>query len=159
MLRLFLIVFFIVLLYPAKAVPDQNADHLAWYLSKIRANNPHIDSDYALKLAKTIRKASIKHGIRADKLIGILMQESSYRLSIRNKTGDYSIGQINIRTIKHYKLDKKRLLNDLDYSVDASAMILADLKDKYDEEDYWTRYHSFTPKLRAKYKKLVMRYM
>jgi hypothetical protein len=63
--------------------------------------------------------------------------------------------------MKRFKLDKDRLLNDLDYSISASAMILADFKRMYGkrESQYWTRYNSGTPSKRETYKKLVSRFM
>jgi len=108
-------------------------------------------------------------------LAAILMQESSYNLSAKNKkcgfseeTGkraciiqDYGVGQINYKTIEYLKLDKKRLTTDLSYSVDAAAKVLSNFKKMYGhkEIDFWTRYNSSNKNKRLVYKRLVERYM
>lgn len=108
-------------------------------------------------------------------MTAMLMQESSYRISAQNvscgvslSTGekdcvavDYGIGQINHRTIKNFKFDQKKLLSDLNYSVEASAIVLADFKRMYGhkEDEYWTRYNASNPEKRQVYKTLVARYM
>lgn len=103
------------------------------------------------------------------------MQESSYKISAKNfkcgisvSTGeqdcvavDFGIGQINKRTIKAFKFDKTKLLNDLEYSVEASAKVLADFKRMYGKKDpeYWTRYNAGKLEKRKVYKNLVARHM
>lgn len=145
--------------YPAIAPLEEKPEEKHIY-RMITKNNPYLKKEYAQELAEVIKKHSDDYGISPNKLIGILMQESSYRMHVTNKGKDFSIGQINIRNIKYYKLDKNRLMSDVDYSVGATAMMLSDLKVKYGhkEKDYWTRYHSFTPSKRKIYKRLVERY-
>jgi len=109
------------------------------------------------------------------------MQESAYKISAKNlkcgisiTTGerdciavDFGIGQINHKTIKSYKFDQVKLMSDLTYSVEASAIVLSDFKKKYGKNDseYWTRYNAGvknTPTVkrnRAIYKNLVARYL
>lgn len=105
----------------------------------------------------------------------MLMQESAYKISAKNircgismTTGekdcvvvDYGIGQINYKTIKHFKFDQTKLLSNLEYSVEAAAIVLADFKRMYGhkETEYWTRYNSSTKSKRQIYKQLVARYM
>ncbi len=104
----------------------------------------------------------------------MLMQESSYEISatglqceVSEFNGkecvaiDFGIGQINHRTIKSFKFDQDRLLSDLEYSVEAAAIVLADFKRMYGsrEEDYWSRYNSGVKSKREAYKVLVARYM
>ena len=103
------------------------------------------------------------------------MQESAYKVSAKNlrcgvsmTTGekdcvivDFGIGQINHKTIKHFNFDQKKLLSDIEYSVEASAIVLADFKRMYGkkEVDFWSRYNASTPSKRQTYKMLVARYM
>lgn len=105
----------------------------------------------------------------------MLMQESSYKISAKGlkcgisiTTGekdcvvvDYGIGQINHKTIKNFNFDQKKLLSDIEYSIEAAAIVLADFKRMYGkkEVEYWTRYNSSNPTARHTYKKLVARYM
>ena len=143
--------------------------------NQIKKNSPKISKEYSKTLAKTILEKSKKHGVSPTILAAVLMQESSYRISAKNfrcgisvTTGeqdcvvvDYGIGQINHKTIKNFNFDETRLLSDLEYSVEAAAIVLADFKRMYGhkEEEYWTRYNSSTPSKREKYKMLVARYM
>ncbi len=103
------------------------------------------------------------------------MQESSYKISAKNfrcgvsiTTGkqdcvavDFGIGQINQKTIKSFNFDKNKILSDLEYSVEASAKVLADFKRMYGhkEVDYWTRYNAGKRSKREIYKNLVARHM
>lgn len=103
------------------------------------------------------------------------MQESAYKISATNvkcgisvTTGekdciiiDRGIGQINHKTIKHFKFDPNKLVSNLEYSVEAAAIVLADFKRMYGkkEVEYWTRYNASTKSKRQVYKNLVARYM
>lgn len=149
------------------APPPPLKPHQTVYNHVIK-NKPDLDPTYAERLAKAIYKASIKYGLNPLKVSAILRQECRYRLQcINNVTKDYGIGQINIRTIKAFKLSKNKLLNDLDYSVESAALILADFKRMYahKEQDWYCRYNVGTgPKLAIEskcnaYKTLVARYM
>ena len=131
---------------------------------QIVKNKPAINLDYAMELSNLINKAALELGINPNKYAAILAQESMYKLNIQNnkkKCKDYGISQINCETVEGYKFDKKRLLTDLAYSVQAGAIVLADFKKSYEkkEPDYWTRYNSSKPKHREKYKKLVSRFL
>ncbi len=124
-------------------------------------NKPTINKDYAEKLSFIIIKESKENNIDPKIISAIFMQESSYKLSVINKKSqDYSIGQINIKNIDYYNLDKERLLIDLSYSVKSTLLILKNLKIKYakKEKKYWSRYHSFKPSYRKKYEKLIEKY-
>ena len=125
-------------------------------------NQPYIDLGYAERLSKAIYSFSNKYKVNPLKVSAILAQECMYRLKcINDGSKDYGIGQINIRTIRVFKLDKKKLLTDLEYSVESSVIVLADFKRMYGhkEQDYWTRYNSSRPSKRQVYKQLVARYM
>ncbi len=77
-------------------------------------------------LAQNIRISCHKHKVPCDVLTSILATESMFQVGAYNaKTLDYGIAQINIKTIKVYKLDKRRLLTDVAYSVDSGALVLS----------------------------------
>lgn len=111
------------------------------------------------------------------------MQESAYRLnakgchfglqvnSISNFIGknnpevkvcsDFGISQIYFKTAKAFKFEIDRLTTDLDYSVEAGAIVLADFKRMYGhrELDWYTRYNASSRGKRNIYKNLVARYL
>ena len=125
-------------------------------------NHPKIDRIYAREVAKAIQKVAKEMGIKPERLAAILAQESRYTLNaVNRRSRDYGIAQINHKTIESFGFDKQRLLTDLEYSVKAGAIVLADFKRMYGkrEKDYWTRYNSSNPDKRKKYEILVARYL
>ena len=77
--------------------------------------------EHNTSLSTIITNSALKHNLERSTLSCILKIESGYRLNAESTTKDYGIGQINERTIKWLKLDKDKLLNNLEYSVDAAA--------------------------------------
>lgn len=134
---------------------------------QILKNIPKIDRNYAFKTSQLIKKVSSEYNIIPRIMTAILAQESRYKLNAVNyKTKDYGISQINHRTVEHYKFDKKRLLTDLEYSIRAGVIVLAQLKQKFGKEDYyWCRYNvGVKPKyiIEArclKYKQMVAKFL
>lgn len=145
----------------ASDAPKPLKPHQAVY-NHVLKNKPDLDPTYAEALSRAIYRASVKHGLNPLKVSAILRQECRYKLRcINNTTKDYGIGQININTIEGFKFDKHKLLNDLDYSVEAATIVLADFKRMYGhrEKDYWTRYNTSNPEKRKKYQQLVAQYL
>lgn len=131
-------------------------------LEHVLKNKPTLDKVYADKLAKAIYAVSSKHHVNPIKISAILRQECGYKLKCINAISkDYGIGQINHKTIKAFNFDKQKLLTDLNYSVEAAAIVLSDFKKRYahKEKDFWTRYNSSNKEKREKYRKLVARYL
>lgn len=129
---------------------------------QIVRNSPKINKKYALELSAFINKVGALYGVKPHRLTAILAQESRYKLNaINHESLDYGIAQINHKTVAAFGFDKQKLLTDLEYSVKAGAIVLADIKKRYGhrEEDYWTRYNSSKPSKRETYKRLVMRFM
>lgn len=125
-------------------------------------NHPKIDRQYALRVATAIQKVAKEMGVRPERLAAILAQESRYTLNaVNKKSNDYGIAQINHRTIENFGFDKKKLLTDLEYSIKAGAIVLADFKRMYGkrEKNYWTRYNSSDPDRRKEYEILVARFL
>jgi len=134
-------------------------------MCQIVKNNPRIDLNYAYELSNIIYEKATKHNINPRRFAAILAQESMYRLDAKNcKDGvcnDFGIAQINKKTIEAFGFDKQRLLKDLEYSIEAGVLVLADFKRMYgDKEQYWwTRYNASNPEKRKIYKQLVMRFL
>lgn len=143
-------------------------------LKQIKKNSPKLKADYARNLAFVIEKHATKYGVAPKVLTAMLMQESSYKLSAKNlkcgisiTTGkkdcvvvDLGIGQINHKTVVNFKFDQNKLMSDLNYSVEAAAIVLADFKRMYGKKEieYWTRYNASDKDKRQVYKNLVARY-
>lgn len=96
------------------------------------------------KVAKAITKYAKKYEIEREVLSCVLKVESGYRMNVVSKTFDYGIAQINIRTIKAQNLDKRKLLTDLDYSLNVCAALLSSYKTIFKEDevnDWVARYN------------------
>ena len=145
---------------------------------QIKRNNPKIKNHHAMYLSNVIYKVTKKYKLNPQIFTAILAQESRYKLEARNCTSgydksllpdkveikvcsDYGIGQIYYKTAEAYNLDINRLLYDLEYSVEAGAIVLSDFKKRYGhkEDDYWSRYNSSTKTKRNIYKQLVARFL
>lgn len=103
------------------------------------------------------------------------MQESGYRLAAKGchegrnvadftyakVCSDFGMSQIYFKTAQGFGFDIDRLLTDLDYSVEAGAIVLADFQKRYShkELDWWTRYNASSRAKRNIYKTLVERYL
>lgn len=80
---------------------------------------------------------------------------------------DIGIAQINVKTIKAYKFDIGRLMNDLEYSVDAGANVLSWFRKVYSKKEplmWYSRYNCGTKRNVNRttcnnYKRLVSKYL
>lgn len=92
--------------------------------------------NFSSLLDTSVRQAAYRHGLESELLIAIYRVESGLQLGAVNAhTHDYGIAQINKHTIRAYGFDKQRLLQDLEYSVNAGALVLADFKRQYVERE------------------------
>lgn len=163
------------------AIVATASDNNSSVYRQIIKNNPTINKTYAKKLSNLIKIKSEKYGIPAKLYTAILMQESSYRLSAVNKKcaanvriplkackiQDLGISQINVRTIASYDLDSNKLREDLKYSVEAGAKVLAWFHKTYSKREpktWFCRYNTGTAALSKikpacdRYIKLVQRW-
>ncbi len=86
-------------------------------------------------IASLITKYATKYDLDRTQLSCLFKIESSYRLNVISKTRDHGIGQINERTATNLKMNVKKLTNNLEYSIERSAHMLAYYKWlKQDEE-------------------------
>lgn len=130
--------------------------------NQIMNNKPDMDKNRAKEIARLIDMVHTKHGIPKRIFAAVIMQESGYNLKAINKSSsDYGISQINKRTAKAFGFDTKRLTTDLEYSIEAGAIVLADFQRMYAKRDplWFTRYNSSKPSLRKKYLKNITRWM
>ncbi len=134
----------------------------------ILKNKPGINPTYAQALSKAIYSYSNKYSMDPIEISAILRQECGYKLNcVNNISKDYGVGQINDRTIKAFGFDKKLLLSDVNYSVEATMIVLADFRRMYGhkEKNWVCRYNAGTGSWLAirykcnRYRSMVARYL
>lgn len=137
-------------------------------LRQIKKNHPNLKESYTRELASIIQEVSKKHNLKPNKIAAIAMQESAYQLDAENcyqvngkKRCDYCMMQINDKTAKSFGFDKERLMTDINYCVEAGALVLKDFKRMYGKKEleWWTRYNSSDDDKRATYKERVERWL
>ena len=95
-----------------------------------------------------------------DLVNAIVYVESNHNPAAKrcSKTCDYGLGQINQLWVKHWGLSRQALVTDPHYNLNVAGRILTDLRDRHPKEpNWWSRYHSATPRFRAIYEKKVRR--
>ena len=141
---------------------------------KIKRIVPSTSHSYAMKLSNSIFNYSRMYELDSNLMTAIFAQESRFNLKAMNcRTGlnsereetmvcfDFSIGQINFRTISRYDFDIELLMTDLDYAVESACIVMREFKNRYGhrEFNYWSRYNSSSSSHRARYEALVGRYL
>lgn len=147
---------------------------------KIKQLNPSLSDGYAMTLSNLIYAGAKSAGTDPMVSVAIAMQESS--LVNQHRRGrvvapsgvvydgftDIGVFQIHVDTAEEFNLDAGRLLNDIEYQVEAHFIILkrkiAVCKSKRVELNVlygleWSCYHSYTKRVRQKYIELVGRYL
>lgn len=147
---------------------DAKQKEITKVANQIKTNKPDIDMKYAKALAESIHKHSKDHKIDPGLVAAILAVESMYDHKAYNKRSkDYGIAQINIKTVSRYKLDKKKLLSDIDYTIESGIKVLSYFHKRYShkEKNWFVRYNVGTAKNATKskaarqYHKLVTDYL
>lgn len=110
----------------------------------IKAKNSSVDS---IKIASALLRASESTKIPWRILASIAFIESSFKVDAVNKlSNDYGLMQINQYNINAYGFDKKRLLNDLNYSAMAGATVFNWFYRRYPLDEAIARYNCGTLK-------------
>lgn len=157
---------------------------------QIKKNSPKLNKQEAMELSNVVHKVSRKYRLPTRVFVGILAQESGYQLEAKGchkglvkqevdthtrepmtekpeiyykevkVCADFGIGQIYYQTAESFNFDLHKLTTDLEYSVEAAAIVLADFHKRYSarEVDWWTRYNARSKIKRQIYKQLVERY-
>jgi len=89
-----------------------------------------------------------------------IYKESDYYMKEVRICSDFGIGQIYYKTARGFKFNIEQLTNDLEYSIEAAAIVLADFKKRYERREvtWWTRYNARSKIKRRIYRQLVERY-
>jgi hypothetical protein len=131
---------------------------IAYAITKLQ---PKIETTRAIKLATAIHRNASAIELDWRIAVAILYQESSLRMDPQNcikrkDCNDMGIGQVRYSVWgKALNLDRKRLLTDETYAIDAVFQVLGHYKTQYGDKElnWFTRYHSKTPELRFLYMK------
>ncbi len=128
---------------------------------QIVSNKPSIDPKLAQTISRSVVKSSKKYGINPNLYAAILMQESGYNpKAVNKKSQDFGLSQINKNTVSTFRFSKLKLMTDIPYSIEAGAIVLHDIKLRYEKKEshYWTRYNTSHPGKRLIYKSKVLRF-
>ena len=144
-----------------------------------------VNKRYAMRVSNVIYKMARRYNLDQRLFTAILAQESTYRVGAKNCARgilakgsrllkvkskyingrvcfDFGIGQINISTVEDFGFDIHKLLTDLHYSVEASAIILREkrrMHSKKDKEWWWSRYNAGNKRKRKVYQDNVGRFL
>lgn len=116
------------------------------------------------RIAVLINMASLEYNLDPKLFLAIIYVESRFDQNATNKTGDFSLAQINYKVWKKGfpklnlgHLNFTKLKEDEAYAIYRMAQILSYLKENFSKKDpYWfALYHSATPKFKQKYIQLL----
>lgn len=131
-------------------------------ISKVIASfNPHLNRKTVDNYGKIIHSYSVKYDIDWKIVCAIFRQESNFDIvAVNYETRDFGIGQMNYANIKATKMNIGKLLTDADYAIHQTFLMLKDLKkhkakDLKKNQNWYTRYHTARPSLRAKYQSIL----
>ncbi len=136
-------------------------------ITRVIANlQPNMNRYQNRMLAKVIHENSTRTGIDWRLVVAILFQESSLRLDPQNckvnftRCNDMGIGQVRYSVWgKTLKIDKKRMVTDVEYAIEQVYAVLSHYKLQYGKRElnWFTRYHSGDPEFRAIYMRKLNR--
>lgn len=94
--------------------------------TQILSNKPSLEPFYADVLARTIEAQADLQKVPANVIAAIMFVESSYDQYAFNKhTKDYGLMQISEFHVKKKRLDKRRLLRDIEYNIKYGVKIFS----------------------------------
>lgn len=128
-------------------------------LHRFKASGANIQYEHKIKDA--VLKASKRYGLDARTILGIAIVESSLnQWAINTKTHDFGLMQVNQHNIRALKLDRNKLLNNIEYNIDSGARILSYFVRRYGELEGLCRYNVGTaPVLKPRQLKRCMEYI
>lgn len=127
--------------------------------------NKNLDYENVVEYSNALSYCSETYKLDWRLVAAILYQESGLNhRAISWKSRDYGIGQLHYKTIINRNVDLGKLLTDSAYAIDETCKLLKSLKDKYNYDNvdwriWYTRYHSYTPKYRMQYYKLIQKHI
>lgn len=126
---------------------------------------PELEINTRNKIANDIYYAIKKHKVEPQIVVALIDTESNFQYNKVSKTGDLSIGQINVevwnKEFKRMKMPlikkEKLIVEDQAYAMEKMAQILSILKNRHAKKDrrWYARYHSNTTKYKMDYLKKI----
>lgn len=132
----------------------------------IKELQPKLSDKDAEAIATIVSRNSAKTGIEWRLVVAILFQESSLKIDPQNckvnftRCNDMGIGQVRYSVWgKELKIDKKRMVTDLEYAIGKVYKVLGHYREKYGQKElnWFTRYHHGDPSFRFEYMKRLNR--
>lgn len=91
--------------------------------------------DGTREISRLVTKYAKEYKIERDVLSCVLKVESGYRMGLVSETEDYGMSQINAKTARMYGFSLVELLSNVDYSIKASAIVLADFRKQFRRDE------------------------
>jgi soluble lytic murein transglycosylase-like protein len=137
---------------------ETNVQTITSIATEAQKRNSKLSQEDSLYLAYVVTRTSLKRDLDPLKVAAIISIESDFRLKAFNKSGDYSLAQINykiwrseFKRMGREPLKLKRLTQDPKYAINRMTEILSILRDRFPNKDFYGYYHSGTPKYRDVY--------
>lgn len=105
-----------------------NSNHINY----IRNNNPKLTEEEAKKLYEILENNSKKYNVDINLVLAVASVESKFRHTATSSAGAYGIMQIMPKTAEHYKVDRKKI----DENIEAGVKHLRDSIDIFGNNDY-----------------------
>lgn len=156
----YLLLFYLLIILGILLTREAKGDTIGEVTKVVRKLQPKHDSMKAIRISKELLLKSKKLDMDWKLWLAMLYQESRLLADPHNCLElpdscqkDVGIGQVNLPVWGDVlKLDKQRLLSDETYGIIASYSVLRRYKKQYGYEmEWWSRYHSSTPKYRTAY--------
>lgn len=124
-------------------------------VDQVQSNRPNLDRSKAFAVAVSANRAARKFKIPLNIVLAIAYVESGYDVSaVNSSSNDYGIMQVNAWHLKRSKLDKQKLLTDMDYSFYHGVRIFKWFYDRYPLEEAIRRYNCGTSKNCINYRRV-----
>jgi lytic transglycosylase catalytic len=105
-----------------------NSNHINY----IRNNNPKLTEEEAKKIYEILENNSKKYNVDINLVLAVASVESKFRHTATSSAGAYGIMQIMPKTAEHYKVDRKKI----DENIEAGVKHLRDSIDIFGNNDY-----------------------
>lgn len=102
------------------------------HINYIRNNNPKLSENEAKELYEILNSKSKKYNVDINLVLAVASVESKFRHTATSNAGAYGIMQIMPKTAEHYKVDIKKI----DENIEAGVKHLRDSIDIFGNNDY-----------------------
>ena len=111
------------------------------HINYIRNNNPKLSENEAKELYEILNSKSKKYNVDINLVLAVASVESKFRHTATSNAGAYGIMQIMPKTAEHYKVDIKKI----DENIEAGVKHLRDSIDIFGNNDYAVASYNAVP--------------